>query len=392
MDPVLNPYVPGAGRKPAALVGRDRTLEAWDIALRRAERNVTDPPVVMYGLRGVGKTVLLTQFRHDAERRGWWAVQVEANPEKSLREMIGEGLYEPLSDANRPSIGEKLLKALKTAASFKASYDPAGVWTFGLDLSAIPGGGADSGVLETDLKKTIKDVALAAREEGVGLAILVDEAQDLKAEEMTTLAVVAQAAAQDNWPVLFAFAGLPNLPQILSAAKSYSERFRYEPVERLSRQEAEKAVVLPARLEGAGWEQKALDVVVDASGQYPYFIQQFGLEAWNVAKSTLISERDAEIGVATGLHQLDMGFFRSRWDRTTESEKQYLRAMCPEGETGVASSVIAERMGRAITSVGPTRAQLISKGIVYAPDHGIVAFTVPGMVSFIQRQPRPDLM
>ena len=388
MDPVKNPYVPGAGRKPAVLVGRDETLRSWMISLQRAERGVTDPPLILYGLRGVGKTVLLTQFRHDAEARDWWVVQVEAGAEKGLRHLIGEGLYEPLSDINRPSAGKQLLKALKTAASFKTSYDPSGTWTFGLDLSATPGGGADSGVLETDLKKIIKDVSLAAREEGVGLAILIDEAQDLPSDELATLGMVAQAAAQDNWPVLFAFAGLPSLPQTLAEAKSYSERFRFVPIERLSEEDAKEAITKPAFEEGVGWEKAALQTVVVASGRYPYFIQQFGLEAWDAAESTLICLRDAEIGVAAGLHQLDIGFFRSRWDRTTALEKSYLRAMCPEGEEGIGSGEIATRMGRSINSLGPVRAKLIHKGIIYAPDHGVVAFTVPGMSGFIRRQPQ----
>lgn len=388
MDPVKNPYVPGAGRKPAVLVGRDETLRSWMVSLQRAERGVTDPPLILYGLRGVGKTVLLTQFRHDAEARDWWVVQVEAGAEKGLRHLIGEGLYEPLSDINRPSAGKQLLKALKTAASFKTSYDPSGTWTFGLDLSATPGGGADSGVLETDLKKIIKDVSLAAREEGVGLAILIDEAQDLPSDELATLGMVAQAAAQDNWPVLFAFAGLPSLPQTLAEAKSYSERFRFVPIERLSEEDAKEAITKPAFEEGVGWEKGALQTVVVASGRYPYFIQQFGLEAWDAAESTLICLRDAEIGVAAGLHQLDIGFFRSRWDRTTALEKSYLRAMCPEGEEGIGSGEIATRMGRSINSLGPVRAKLIHKGIIYAPDHGVVAFTVPGMSGFIKRQPQ----
>ncbi|WP_341358574.1 ATP-binding protein [Georgenia sp. M64] len=267
VDPVRNPYMPGAGRKPAALVGRDDTLRSWDIALQRAERGVTDQPFVLYGLRGVGKTVLLTQLRHDAQARDWWVVQVEAGANRSLREMLGEGLYEPLSEISRPSAGRRVLRALKTALSFKASYDATGTWTFGADLSGIPGGGADSGVLDTDLRKIIKDVSLAAAEEGVGLAILIDEAQDLSTAELTTLAVVSQAAAQDNWPVLFALAGLPSLPQTLAEAKSYTERFQFNPVEKLSHEDAHAAIVRPAEQEGVSWDGAALENLVEASGR-----------------------------------------------------------------------------------------------------------------------------
>lgn len=386
MDPIRNPYMPGAGRKPSALVGRDSTLAAWKVALARAERGVTDQPFVLYGLRGVGKTVLLTQLRHDAEDRDWIVAQIEATHGKELRELVGEALYEPLFELARPSAGRRVLKALKTALSFKASYDMSGQWTFGLDLSGSEGGGADSGLLQTDLRKIIKDVSLAAREQSVGLAILIDEAQELKSDELSTLAAVAQAAAQDNWPVLFGLAGLPSLPQTLAEAKSYSERFQYTNVERLTEDDAREAIAKPASDEKVTWADEALKHVVSESGRYPYFIQQFGQEAWNHATGTDIGIDDAVFGVVAGQHQLDNGFFRARWDRATLKEKRYLRAMCPEGDSGVGSGEVAARMSSSISSLGPTRAQLISKGLVYAPDHGVVAFTVPGMAAFIARQ------
>jgi hypothetical protein len=354
--------------------------------LQRAERGTTDQPFVLYGLRGVGKTVLLTQLRHDAEARGWLVAQIEAGDSQSLRSLLGEALYEPLSDIARPSAGRRVLKALKTALSFKVSYDASGTWGFGVDLSGEPGGGADSGILTTDLKKIIKDVSLAAREEGIGLAILIDEAQEIAQDELTTLAMVAQAAAQDNWPVLFAMAGLPSLPQTLSEAKSYSERFQYTHVERLSDFDAREAIAKPAGDEGVNWSSGALDHLVACSGRYPYFIQQFGQEAWNHATGSEIEFEDAEYGATAGQNQLDNGFFRGRWDRATASEKKYLRAMCPEGDDGVASGVVATRLSKATNSLGPVRANLIHKGLVYAPDHGVVAFTVPGMAAFIDRQ------
>ncbi len=386
MDPVLNPYMPGAGRKPTALVGRDDALRAWGVALRRAERGTTDQPMILYGLRGVGKTVLITQLRHDAEDRDWWVAQVEAGTDRPLREILGEGLYEPLSEISRPSAGKRVLRALKTALSFKASYDATGNWTFGVDLSDAAGGGADTGMLATDLRMIIKDLSLAAREAGVGLAILIDEAQDLDTEELTTLAVIAQAAAQDNWPVLFALAGLPSLPQTLAEAKSYTERFQFVPVERLTDADARAAILRPAQTENVSWSSEALEHVVSQSGRYPYFIQQFGQEAWNTAEGSSIELPDAKEGVLKGQNQLDNGFFRARWDRTTAAEKRYLRAMCPEGDSGVGSGEVAMRMDKSINQLGPIRARLIHKGLIYAPDHGIVSFTVPGMADFIDRQ------
>ncbi|MEE1652187.1 ATP-binding protein [Brachybacterium sp. J144] len=386
MDPVRNPYSPGAGRKPSALVGRDKVIDDWSVSLQRAERGKTDQPMILYGLRGVGKTVLLSRLRRDADARDWITVQVEAGSGRTLREMIGEGLYGPLSDLVRPSAGKRLLRALKTALSFKASYDAAGNWNFGIDLSEATGGAADSGVLLTDLSKIIRDVSLAAGDDGVGLALLIDEAQDLSPEEVQTLAAVMQSAATGDLPVLFGLAGLPSLPQTLAEAKSYSERFRYNVIEKLDLGAAREAILKPARDEAVDWSAEALDHVVNASGRYPYFIQQFGQETWNVATETPIQFADAQLGVATGQGQLDNGFFRARWDRTTAAEKQYLRAMCPEGDDGVGSGEVANRLNRAGSSLGPTRANLIHKGLIYAPDHGIVAFTVPGMAGFIARQ------
>lgn len=386
MDPVRNPYSPGAGRKPAALVGRDDALKAWETSLQRAQLGRTDQPVVLYGLRGVGKTVLLSEFRRQAAKADWIVAQVEAGSDKSLRELLGEALYAPLSDLARPGAGRRLLKSLKTALSFKASYDATGTWAFGVDLAGSPGGGANTGILNTDLKKLINDLADGSEEQGVGLAILVDEAQDLSAEELATLCTTAHAAGQDNWRVLFAFAGLPSLPRILAEARSYAERFRYMKIQQLESDVAAQALTIPAALEDAHWDDEAIDVVVRASRRYPYFLQQFGQETWHVAPGPVITRHDAALGVAQGTNDLDNGFFRARWDRATRAERAYLRAMAVDGDEGSSSSDVAARLTRKPASLGPTRAALIAKGLIYAPEHGIVAFTVPGMSAFIGRQ------
>jgi hypothetical protein len=200
MDPVLNPYSPGAGRKPAALVGRDQPRSDWNVALDRVEAGRSNQPFVLYGLRGVGKTVLLSDFRRSADGREWIVAQVEAGGDKDLREALGEALHAPLADLARPSAGRRLAKALKTALSFKASYDATGTWNFGLDLSGASGGGADTGVFETDLRKLVQDLAAAAEEEGVGVAILIDEAQDLSKSELIAICAIAHASAQDDSP------------------------------------------------------------------------------------------------------------------------------------------------------------------------------------------------
>ena len=367
-------------------MGRDDALRSWATSLKRAEAGRTDQPFVLYGLRGVGKTVLLSEFRRNAAKRDWVVAQIEGGAGKTLRQLLGEALYEPLSELARPAAGKRILKALKTALSFKASYDTTGTWWFGLDLSGAHGGGADTGILDTDLRKLIHDLADAAEEEGVGLAILIDEAQDLSLEELTTLCVIAHAAAQDSWPVMFGFAGLPSLPRIMAEAKSYAERFQYSKIEQLSADAAAAALTIPAAEEDASWDEDAVDVVVGASGRYPYFLQQFGQDTWGVAVGPRIGRVDAEIGVARGTAQLDNGFFRARWDRATPGEQQYLRAMAVDGDSGSSSGQVASRLKKNITTLGPTRANLIAKGLVYAPEYGVVAFTVPGMAAFIDRQ------
>lgn len=388
VDPVTNPYSPGAGRKPAALVGRDQPRRDWQVAIKRVEAGRSAQPFVLYGLRGVGKTVLLSDFRRSAAQRDWLVAQVEAGAGKSLREALGEALHGPLADLARPSAGRRLLKALKTAVSFKASYDQSGAWNFGLDLDGATGGGADTGVLETDLKKLIQDLAMAAEEENVGLAILVDEAQDLDPDEIVALCAIAHAAAQDEWRVLFAFAGLPSLPRVLAEAKSYAERFNYEKIEELRGSVASEALTKPAAEDNVQWDPAAIALIVDESAGYPYFLQQFGQDTWNAATGGNITYDDARVGAANGRAALDTGFFRARWDRATRAEQNYLRAMAEDGDKGSSSGEVASRLGRGPASFGPIRANLIAKGLVYAPEHGVISFTVPGMAAFISRQPK----
>jgi AAA ATPase domain len=381
MDPVRNPYSPGAGRPPAALVGRDPQLDRWAVSLDRIEGARGAQPVVLYGLRGVGKTVLLTRFFKTAQDRDWIVAQVEAGAGKSLREALGEALHAPLADLARPSAGKRLLKGLKTALSFKASYDAAGTWNFGLDLTETAGGGADTGMLETDLNKLVRDLSAAAEEEGVGLAILIDEAQELTPAELTAVCSAAHVTSQNGWSSVFALAGLPSLPRVLAEAKSYAERlFVFERIEHLTEDLARKALAEPAAIEGVAWDDDAISFVVREASGYPYFLQQFGQDTWNEASGPAIALADARVGAARGRAALDDGFFRARWDRATKAA---------DGDAGSSSGDVAARLGRSVTSFGPARASLIAKGLIFAPEHGVVAFTVPGMANFIQRQPQP---
>lgn len=387
MDPVRNPYAPGAGRPPAALVGRDPQLRAWAIALARLEEDRGAQPLALTGLRGVGKTVLLGKLAAQARERGWIVAQVEAGAGRSLRQGLAEALHAPLVELATPSAGKRLLKALRTALSFQASIDSTGTWTFGVDLSKAGGGGADSGAIELDLTTLTRDLADAAAERGAGLAIVIDEAQDLAAQDMVAVCAAAHAAGQQGLPFLLAIGGLPSLPGLLAEARSYAERlFDYHRIDRLPPALAAQALVEPARGEGVDWEPAAVALVVGETGGYPYFLQQLGQEAWNAATGERITLADADVGTSVGLGKLDDGFFRSRWERATRAEQEYLRAMASDdGETS-ASAEVAARLGRSPQSLGPTRARLIGKGIVYSPGHGRVAFTVPGMAEFIRRR------
>lgn len=228
---------------------------------------------------------------------------------------------------------------------------------------------------------------MAAEENDVGLAFMVDEAQDLAPVELAAVCSINHLAGQREWPFIVALAGLPSIPRMLAEAKSYAERlFVYERIEHLDAELAGRALTEPASAEGASWSQGAVDLVVKESSGYPYFLQQFGRDTWNVAATPEITLDDARVGVANGRHTLDTGFFRARWDRATKAEKSYLRAMAVDTENKSFTGEIASRLNRDLSNLGPARAKLIDKGLIYAPEHGVVSFTVPGMAEFIQRQ------
>jgi hypothetical protein len=357
--------------------------------LQRVAAGRTAQPIALYGLRGVGKTVLLTRFSKDAASHDWIVARVEAGAGKSLRDALADALHATLARLARPSATSRMLTALKTLLSFKASYETTGGWSFGLDLSESFGGGAGTGALEADLTNLVRDLVGAAAEQGVGVAILIDEAQDLTNDELTAVCATAHLASQEEWPFLLALAGLPSLPRMLAEAKSYAERlFSYDRIEHLDPARAREALEAPAHGEAVDWQDDAADLIVRETLGYPYFLQQYGQSTWNSAARSPITVEDARVGAAHGRAALDDGFFRARWDRATRAEQQYLRAVAVDGDAGSNSGEVARRLGRRQTSLGPARANLIAKGLLYAPEHGVVAFTVPGMADFIVRQPQ----
>jgi hypothetical protein len=391
MDPVLNPYSPGAGLRPPELAGRDREIERFDVLRRRAERVLTSRSVVMTGLRGVGKTVLLNELADRARREGWIVGKVEADRSRGgrpFREQVSRTLNRALREATGASDVSGLLhRALATFKSFSLRTDPSGGLAIGIEIDPERGR-ADTGSLDTDLTDLAIDLAAAGTDLGAGTALFVDEMQDLTREELAAVCQACHEAGQREAQFYVLGAGLPSLPAVLADARSYAERlFDYWPIGALSAPDASAALTLPAAEAGVEWAEDAVAAVVDGSAGYPYFLQEFGKAAWDYAPGPSITVDDAFAGIQAGTDDLDHGFFRSRWERATPTERDYMRAMAVDGEGPSQSGDVARRLGKKPTSVGPTRAGLIRKGLLYAPEHGLIGFTVPGMADFINRQP-----
>jgi hypothetical protein len=387
MDPRINPYSPGAGLRPAALTGRDADIDTFGVAMHRATRGRSARSIVLHGLRGVGKTVLLNELAYMARDEHWVVAAVEADHGSGrtpFRRQVHAVLEEAMRvESGKPQLGQKLKHAL---ASLK---------TFGLTGPGGIGGTielherAGTGALAADFTDLVLDISeAAAKEIGTGVALFIDEMQHLANDELAAISQACHAANQRNLPFILVGAGLPNLPRVLSDAVSYAERlYDYRTVGRLDEADAFSALVIPAEQEGVTWKQDAAEVVLSASGGYPYFIQQFGQTSWNLATgSSLVELRDAQAGVQLGREMLDNGFFRARWDRATPAERSFMAAMAADGSSPSESGAVAKRMKKSLSSLGPARANLIAKGLVWAPDHGLIAFSVPGMAEFIERE------
>ena len=382
MDPRDNPYSPGAGVRPLVLAGRDADLTAIETLLDRAEldRPVRGP--ILTGLRGMGKTVLLNALAARAAERDWLVIQTEGRWDGDVATLgaIARELAAELRRRHRASTALK--RALASIKAVTLTLDPSGGLSGSIDVAATP-----SGDLELDFTALARDVGRAARQAGTGVVVCIDELQELRPPSLAALAAAAHAAGQHGLPFFLAGAGLPNLPSRITAAKSYAERlFDYRPLTRLSDEATRRALVEPAQSAGARWTADAAQVVVDAAEGYPYFVQQFGSATWEVAHARRITAADARAGIRLGQQILDGGFFRSRWDRATPTERQYLAAMAVDGDEPSRTPDVAARMGRTQSNVGPIRAGLIGKGLIYAPEHGLIALTVPGMAAFIRRQ------
>lgn len=392
MDPVRNPFAPGAGQRPPELAGRDKELSAFDVVLERVARGRPERSLVLTGLRGVGKTVLLGELRSMALKRGWGAGKIEARPEAGLRRPLSAALHRAIRDLavrhRAPDRVEAVLGVLK-AFALKANPEDAKLrdrWQPGIDVPAAQGR-ADSGDIEIDLVELFTEVAELAQDVGTGVALLIDEMQDVRPDDVSALCAACHELSQSGAPLVVVGAGLPHLPAVLSASKSYSERlFRYVRIDRLSREDADRAVLAPVEREQAGIRDEALDALFDASGGYPYFIQAYGKAAWDAAPADPITPLDVAVAAPEADAELAVGFFGSRYERATPAEREYLRAMAEltDGkDAGVNTAQVADHLGRKPSSLSPARDSLIKKGLVYSAERGQIAFTVPHFGRFL---------
>jgi len=389
MDPTRNPFAPGAGTQPPELAGRASIIANATIALSRIKLGRAAQSQMLLGLRGVGKTVLLNRIAEIAEKDGYATVVLEAPEDRRLAEMLVPPLrsllfrlsrVENAKDAARRGLG--VLRAF--ASAFKVKV---GDIEFGIQAET---GTADSGTLESDLPELLLAVAAAAREARNAVALFVDEVQYLSGEDLGALIVSAHKMAQRSLPFIAFGAGLSQLAGLAGEAKSYSERlFEYPDVGPLAAEAAQDAIREPMRREGVNISEGALDRIVEKTRGYPYFLQEWGYHAWNVATSSPVTPEDAERATANALERLDKGFFRVRLDRLTPREKDYVRAMAALGPGPHRSGEIAQKLSMDVTTAGPLRNGVIKKGMVYSPQHGDTAFTVPVFDEFMRRS-MPD--
>ena len=387
MDPILNPYAPGAGTQPPELAGRDELREIARIALERNRIGRPAKSLIMVGLRGVGKTVLLDRIMTDAEGRGIRTLRIEAPENRSLPAMLAPHLRMALLRlSNREAAKEKAQRGLKALAGFvgalKVTYSDIEV---GLDF-APESGLADNGDLELDLLDLLGIVGEAAKADDTCVAMFIDELQYVKEDELAALITALHRTSQRQMPVIMLGAALPQVRGRMGKAKTYAERlFDFPEIGALSDEDSGRAIHKPALSEGVDIEPDALDAIVAQTRGYPYFLQEWGKRVWDVAERSPITLADVETATRQATAALDESFFRVRFDRLTPREKTYLRAMAALGEGPHRSGDIAAAMNRRVSSLAPLRSQLINKGMIWSPSHGDTAFTVPMFDEFMLR-------
>ena len=387
MDPRSNPFSPGAGSAPPELSGRDKVIEDVSIALHRIRNGLSAKSILMVGLRGVGKTVLLNRLKNDAESEGLVCVQFESPENRNLPAMIVPSLRAALLKLNRLSgLSDKVAKAARILGSFissaKVKYQG---MEFGFDLGTEPGI-SDTGDLDYDLSELLQAIGEAAKEKKTAVVLFIDELQYVPELELAALISALHSCAQKGLPVALVGAGLPQLVGNVGKAKSYAERlFDFPEIGPLPPDAATKALQLPVSQHQVSFETQAIEQILKQTKGYPYFLQEWGSKCWEVANTRVITEDDALAATELAILQLDSSFFRVRFDRCTPMEKNYLRAMAGINNPAPRSGDIASAMNKEVHQIAPLRQSLISKGIIYSPAHGDTAFTVPLFADYMKR-------
>lgn len=385
MDPVRNPFAPGAGSQPPELAGRDGIIECAEIAIKRVLQGRYDKSQILLGLRGVGKTVLLNKIEDIATECGCITSFIEAPEDRSLPDLLYPKLHQAIrrfsAIETAKAAAHDAMRALRGfAAAFKVT-----VGDVSIAVDPDPGT-ADSGNLEYDLIDIFIRVGEAAKSAGKAWVLLIDELQYLSERELSALIVALHRTSQKQLPVLFFGAGLPQIAALSGEAKSYAERlFDFPLVGPLEDEAAERAIRQPIEDEEETIEEKAIDMIVERTKGYPYFLQEWGYQCWNIAEASPINAEDVERASESALARLDAGFFRVRFDRLTPKEREYVIAMAKLGKGPYRSSDVAEALGESVQALGPRRAKIIHKGMIYSPEYGDIDFTVPMFDDYLQR-------
>jgi len=384
MDALENPFRPGAGTPPPALVGRDALIDDFRVTVGRAVRRRPGKSVMPVGLRGVGKTVLLNHFSEIADAEGLRFGYIEASDDRAFLRLLAGRLRSILVDLERAGPSSRAARrALGALRSFTLGLPDGSSISIAADAVI---GVADSGDLSEDLTDVLVTAGKAAADRESGIVLAIDEVQYLAETELAALITAIHRTVQLDLPVVLVGAGLPQLPALIGDAKSYAERlFTFPQMGSLERAEARDVLELPVREHGVRFRRDALDRLLDLAQGYPYFLQEWGYEVWNVAARSPITLADVDVATPIVRRKLDDDFFRIRFDRLTPAEKDYLRAMASLGPGPHRSGDIARELGVRVERVGPRRARLIQKGMIYSPGHGDTAFTVPLFDDFLRR-------
>ncbi|MDO8693008.1 MAG: ATP-binding protein [Sheuella sp.] len=387
MNPRHNPFSPGAGTEPPELAGREKIIEDVSVALHRIRAGLSAKSVLMVGLRGVGKTVLLNRLKNDAEAEGLVCVQFESPENRNLPAMLVPCLRAALFKLDRIAGTRDLVaRAVKVLGSFigaaKVKYEG---MEFGFDLGSEVGA-ADTGDLDYDLTEFLQCLGEAAREKKTAVVLFIDELQYVPERELAALISALHACAQKRLPITLVGAGLPQLVGNVGRAKSYAERlFDFPMIGALSNEAATDALQRPVEVHQVYFAKEAIEEILKQTQGYPYFLQEWGSMCWSVATVSTITHEDAKVATSLAILQLDTSFFRVRFDRCTPMEKNYLRAMAEINSPAPRSGDIAAAMKKEVNQVGPLRQSLIRKGMIYSPSHGDTAFTVPLFADYMKR-------